>query len=103
MPKESSVKVLSKNRAYKLSIGGNEIVALKLEGYKASQLGGVLTTIGVGMEGNKAEMDDWLVVVKDERGIVQPMDVWAEKVSREIANVSGSTVGTVSVTISSRE
>ena len=55
------------------------------------------------MEGNKAEMDDWLVIVKDERGIVQPMDVWAEKVSREIANVSGSTVGTVSVTISSRE
>ena len=33
MPKETSVKVLSKNRAYKLSIGGNEIVALKLEGY----------------------------------------------------------------------
>ncbi len=98
MSRETSVEELSKKRAYKLSIGGYEIVAMKLEGYKALQVAGTLSPIAVGVKGAKVEGDDWLVIVKDPKGIVQPIETWAKQVSVQIKEVSGGAmVNTVSV------
>jgi hypothetical protein len=94
---KTECKELSKGRAYMLKIGGVEISALKLEGYKASQLGGTVSPLGVGASGSKAESDDWLLVVKDKEGITMPYDVWAAKVASVISKASGSNVGTISV------
>jgi hypothetical protein len=97
MPEETSVKELCKGKAYIISIGGFEIVALKLEGFKALQIGGAISPINVSAEGSKVEGDDWLVIVKDPQKIVQPYETWVKQVSTQITNASGSLVSTISV------
>jgi len=97
MSEETEFKELSKNRAYLLKIGGTEICAIKLEGYKAIQLGGTISPVSVGAAGSKVEGDDWLVIAKDSNAIVMPYEVWVKKVVSEIARVSGSSVSTISV------
>ena len=57
----------------------------------------MVTTVGIGAEAERAEKDDWIVLVKDQRG-VQPIDVWAKRLASDISNESGSNIGTVSVT-----
>jgi hypothetical protein len=94
--KETSFEELAKKRAYKFAHGGVKGVAFKLEGFKSSRLAGMLTTVGIGAEAERAEKDDWVVLVEDQRG-VQPIDVWAKRLASEISNVSGSNIGTVSV------
>lgn len=45
MSYETSYEELAKGRAYKLSIGGYEIVSQKLEGFKAAQIAAILSPI----------------------------------------------------------
>jgi len=97
MAEDTECRELSKNRAYLLRMGGVEISAMKLEGYKAIQLAGTLSPISVGAEGSKVEGDDWLIVVKDKNNIVMPYDVWVRQVAGEIKKASGSNVNTISV------
>ena len=93
---ETSFEELAKKRAYKFSHGDVKGVAFKLEGFKASRIAGMVTTVGFGAEAERAEKDDWIVLVKDQRG-VQPIDVWAKRLASDISNESGSDIGTVSV------
>ena len=88
---------LAKNRAYLLKMGNIEISALKLEGYKASQLGGTISPLNMGVEKSNVEGDDWLLIVKDENKKVLPYGVWVAQVAKEVSKVSGSNIGTVSV------
>ncbi|TSA57369.1 hypothetical protein D4R42_01720 [bacterium] len=97
MSEETKFEQLAKGKAYKLFIGGYEIVCIKLEGFKAWQLAGTVSPIVIEAKAGKIEGDDWLVIVKDPQGIVQPIQNWAKQISTEIANVSGSPIGTVSV------
>lgn len=97
MSEESKFIELSKNRAYQLKMGNTVISAMKLEGYKAVQLGGTLTPLSIGAGGSKTEGDDWLVIVKDRNDIVMPYEVWTKRVAQEITNISGSNVRTISV------
>jgi len=97
MTDETEFKELSKNRAYLLRIGGIEVAAMKLEGYKAIQLGGTLSPYGVGGGGGKAEGDDWLLVVKDENKITMPYEAWVKQAVQEIGKATGSNIGTVSL------
>ena len=101
MPDDTECKELAKNRAYQLKVGSVEISALKLEGFKASQLGGTISPVSMSAQGSKAEGDDWLVVVKDKNNIVMPYDVWTKQVAKEIHNASGSNVQTLSMVVSS--
>jgi hypothetical protein len=66
MSDETECKELAKNRAYQLKIGNVEFSALKLEGFKATQMGGTVTPVSVGVQGAKAEGDDWLIIVKNK-------------------------------------
>lgn len=100
MPEETEFQELKKNRAYLLKIGGTEISAMKLEGYKATQLGGTVSPYSVGVGGSKVEGDDWLIVVKDRNDIAMPYEVWANQVTQAISKLSGSNVSTVSVVTS---
>ena len=100
MPKETEFKELSKNRAYLLRMGGVEVSAIKLEGYKAVQLGGTLSPINISVGGGKAEGDDWLLIVKDKNQITMPYEVWAKQTAQEISRETGSNVKTISVTSS---
>jgi hypothetical protein len=93
-------KELAKNRAYLIMMGDVQISALKLEGYKASQLGGTISPYSVGAQKTNIEGDDWLLVVKDKNDIVMPYSVWANKLANEISVVTGSSVNTVSVLVS---
>lgn len=88
---------LAKNRAYLLKMGDVQISALKLEGYKASQLGGTLSPTSLGVEKSNVEGDDWLLIVKDKNNIVMPYGVWVAKVASEISRITGSNVNTISV------
>jgi hypothetical protein len=97
MPKETEFKELSKNRAYLLRMGGVEVSAIKLEGYKAIQLGGTLSPISVSAGGGKAEGDDWLLVVKNKNQITMPYEVWVKQMAQEIGRATGSKVNTISV------
>ena len=97
MSEKTEFLELKKNRAYQLKISGTEISAMKLEGYKATQLGGTVSPYSIGVGGSKAEGDDWLVIVKDRNEIVMPYEVWVTQVASEIATVSGSNVSTISV------
>lgn len=99
MSEETYVEELYPKRAYKRSIGSAEIVAMKLEGYKASEVGGAIFSTGAEVKAGKAETNDWLVVVKDPRGIVQPMEGWVKNVSNAITDASGNEVQNVSVVI----
>ena len=62
--KGTSYKELAKNRAITLTIGGNELVALKLPSKEALGLSGVMNTVpvGIGVKGEKAEENNWLVL-----------------------------------------
>ena len=97
MPEETEFKELSKNRAYLLRMGGVEVSAIKLEGYKAIQLGGTLSPISMGAGGSKAEGDDWLLVVKNKKQITMPYEVWIKQMAQEIGKATGSNVNTISV------
>ena len=99
MSGDTQFRELSKERAYWFRLGGIEFMAVKLEGFKASQVGGTLNPIDVrvSFERSRAESDDWIVVVKDKSGIVSPLNVWAVQAAKAITNASGSNVGTVSV------
>ena len=88
---------LAKNRAYLLKMGDVEISALKLEGYKASQLGGTISPISVSAGGSRVEGDDWLLVVKDKDNVVMPYPLWVKKVANEINRITGSNINTISV------
>jgi hypothetical protein len=94
---ETKVVPLLKDRGFLIYMGGVEILALKLEGFKTIQIGGVLSPIGVGIEGQKAETSDWLALVKDKNQITMPYDVWAKQVAQEISKATGSSVNTISV------
>jgi hypothetical protein len=94
---ETKFKELSKDRAYLVYIGGVEILALKLEGFKTTQIGGTLSPMGVGVEGKKAEASDWLTIVKDKDQITMPYEVWVGKLAQEISKATGSSVNTISV------
>ena len=54
MSDKTTVKELKKNRAYRITMGGVEIVALNLEGFKATQLGGTLSPWEVAAGGEQA-------------------------------------------------
>ena len=95
---ETKVKELAKNRAYLVYFGEVEILALKLEGFKATQIGGTLSPVAVAVEGKQLEASDWLTVVKDKNQITMPYDVWARQVALEISKATGSSVNTISVT-----
>lgn len=95
--KETEFKELSKNRAYLLRMGDVEVSAIKLEGYKAIQLGGTLSPISVRAGGSKAEGDDWLLVVKNKNQITMPYEVWVNQMAQEIGKATGSNVNTISV------
>lgn len=97
MSRDSEVRELSRNRAYRLKTGDTEFTAIKLEGFKAIQLGGTVSPISVSAEGKKVEGDDWLIVVKDKNNIVVPYETWVREATTKIGNVSGSHVSTVSV------
>jgi hypothetical protein len=97
MSKETECKELKKNRAYLLNIGNVEISALKLEGYKATQLGGTLSPVNVSLGGAQVEGDDWLIIVKDEKNIVMPYNVWVSQIAEELNKATGSNVNTISV------
>ena len=97
MSKETECKELQKNRAYVLTVGDVEISALKLEGFKAIQLGGTVSPINVGVGGSKVEGDDWLVIVKNKDNIAMPYQVWAQQVANELSKATGSTISSVSV------
>jgi hypothetical protein len=97
MSGKTEFKELSKNRTYLFKTGGVEITAMKLEGYKAIQLGGTISPVNVGVGGSKEEGDDWLLIVKDRNDIVMPYEVWAKQVAQEITRISGSNVSTVSI------
>lgn len=103
MSKESEVKELSRNRAYRLKTGDTEFTAIKLEGFKATQLGGTVSPISVGVGGSKVEGDDWLIVVKDKNNIVIPYVTWVRDASSKIQTASGSNVSTVSVVSTTSE
>jgi hypothetical protein len=107
MSSETKVKELSKNRAYLVNFGGVEILVLKLEGFRATQLGALLSPIGVNIEGKQAEANDWLALVKDKNQITMPYEVWVSQIARELSRATGSSVNTISVannaTVSSRE
>jgi hypothetical protein len=90
-------KELAKNRAYLLTMGDVQISALKLEGYKASQLGGTISPTSIGAQKTNIEGDDWLLVVKDKNDIVMPYSVWVNKLANEISVVTGSPINTISV------
>lgn len=97
MTDETEFKELSKNRAYLVYIGGVEILALKLEGFKATQLGGTLSPMQVGVGGMQVQAGDWLLIVKDKNQITMPYDVWGRQVAQEISKATGSSIATVSV------
>lgn len=97
MYKETKCKELMKNRAYLLNIGDVEISALKLEGYKATQLGGTVSPINVGLGGSQIEGDDWLLIVKDQNNIVMPYKVWVNQIAQELTKATGSNISTISV------
>ena len=97
MSEKTEFKELSKNRTYLLKTGEVEITAMKLEGYKAIQLGGTISPVSIGAGGSKEEGDDWLLIVKDRNDIVMPYEVWAKQMAQEITRISGSNVSTVSV------
>lgn len=88
---------LVKNRVYLLKMGDVQISALKLEGYKASQLGGTLSPTNISAQKGSVEGNDWLLIVKDKNDIVMPYAVWVNKLANEISVVTGSNVNTVSV------
>ena len=90
-------KELAKNRAYLLMMGDVQISALKLEGYKASQLGGTISPYRVGAEKTNIEGADWLLIVKDKNDMVMPYSVGANRLANEISMATGSSVNTVSV------
>jgi hypothetical protein len=96
-----SFEEVAKDRAYTFRHGNVEFAAVKFEGFKASRLGAEITTFRIGGESERNEKDDWLIIVKDEEGVVRPLDVWAERAGRDIANVS-SEPGTVSIVVSPR-
>lgn len=100
MPEKTEFKELSKSRAYLLKIGGVEISVIKLEGFKATQLGATVSPMIVGLGGSKTEGDDWLLIVKDKNQITMPYEVWVRQTAQEISRVSGSNVNTISVTSS---
>lgn len=92
---------LAKNRAYLLKMGDVQISALKLEGYKASQLGGTLSPTNISAQKANVEGDDWLLVVKDKNDIVMPYSIWVNKLANEISVVTGSPINSISVLTSS--
>lgn len=55
MSNKTECKELVKNRAYILNIDGLEISALKLEGFKASQLDGELSPTSAGAHKNSGK------------------------------------------------
>jgi hypothetical protein len=95
-------KELLKNRTYLLKTGGVEITAMKLEGYKAIQLGGTVSPVNLAVGGSKQEGDDWLLIVKDRNDIVMPYDAWTKKMAKEITTLTGASVGSISVVSSVR-
>lgn len=97
MPDETKFRELSKNRAYLLYIGGVEILAIKLEGFKAIQLGAALSPMEVDVGGTKTEASDWLTIVKDKNQITMPYEVWVKQMAQEISKATGSSVNTISV------
>lgn len=88
---------LAKNRAYLLTMGNVQISALKLEGIKASQLGGTISPTSFGIQKGNVEGNDWLVFVKDKNDIVMPYGVWVNKLANEISVVTGSPINSISV------
>jgi hypothetical protein len=97
MSEKTEVKEISKNRAYLLYIGGVEILAMKLEGFKAIQLGAALSPMEVDVGGTKMEASDWLTIVKDKNQITMPYEVWVKQMAQEISKATGSSVNTISV------
>jgi len=93
------IKELSKGRAYQLSIAKVEVVALKLEGFKARQVGAVLSPLEVKAEARYKgeEGNDWLIVVKDRDNIVMPYSTWEDRLRGAIQHASGAQVGTISL------
>jgi hypothetical protein len=98
MSDETKIVELEKNRAYLVKFGKVEILALKLEGFKATQLGGTLNPLQVNVGGTKAEVNDWLITVKSKDQITMPYEVWAYQVAQEISRVTGSSVNTITIT-----
>ena len=103
MPEEEiCLKELGKGRGLHLKVGDTDFVALKLEGMKATNIGGKVTAVGVGAEGERVERNDWLIIVKDSEGIYSE-DVWKMKAARAIANASGTYVNDVTLAQSCAE
>jgi len=101
MPEEKKTrfKELKTGRAFEFSFEGVKGFAVKLEGFQASRIGGVLNlqTVSIGAERERAEMDNWFVLMYDERlGGVTTAEGWARSFAEPLANVSGSNIGTVS-------
>jgi hypothetical protein len=97
LSEKTEFKELAKNRTYLLKTGDAEITAMKLEGYKAIQLGGTVSPVNIALGGSKKEGDDWLLIVKDRNKIAMPYEVWTKQMAQEINKISGSNVSTISV------
>jgi endo-1,4-beta-mannosidase len=103
MSEETSFRWLEKKKVGQLKIGNAEIVFIKLEGVKASEIGGTVavqpaTGVGVGMERKTGEISDYLILVNSS-GETMPYNVWEgikEQAVNKITNISGN-VGNVSV------
>lgn len=87
---------LGRGKAYRIKMGDTNIVALKLEGFRAQNIGGAVSTMGIGVEGERVESNDWLILVKDSEGVYTD-DVWKKKVANGIANVSGTYVDNITI------
>lgn len=99
---KTSYKVLKKDKAIKVTIGGHEIVALNLPGIQVLELGGTVTTfpVGVGIAGKKGVENNWIAIVKDPKGIVKPYHIWAKDVATAISEASGNDVSNLSIAVS---
>ncbi len=100
MTNDTTMKELAKGRAYLVKMGGVEILALKLEGFKATQLEAALSPMAVDIGGKQAESNDWLMIVKTKDQIAMPYDVWARQVALGISKATGSSISTISVATS---
>ena len=97
MSQKTEFEVLAKDKAYILTVGGVEIIAMKLEGFKAIQMAGTIGLTNVGLSGGQTVINDWLTIVKDKDNLTMPYDVWVKKVAEEIGKATGSSVSGVSV------
>ncbi|MDD2665612.1 MAG: hypothetical protein PHD13_02375 [Methanocellales archaeon] len=99
---ETSYEVLAKNRAIKITFGNIKMLAVNLPGTQVLGLDAILKTIPVELEiaGKKGIENNWIVLMKDSKGITKPYDVWAKDVATVISEASENDVSNLSIAVS---